>query len=129
MKYGWLSESVGVKYGQCFTTYLRNPEVASSFVMTTANMPLVEIAIPPGFTPETETLDTLAKEHAVQRYAVERGKVVLYLVKLEERKPLELDIPFRASRAASVTAPASVAYLYYEPEVRTETAPVTLKAL
>ncbi len=96
---------------------------------TAASMPLVEIAIPPGFTPETDKLDTLAKEHAVQRYAIERGKVVLYLVKLEEGKPLELDIPFRASRAGSVTAPASVAYLYYEPEVRTETAPFALKAL
>lgn len=96
---------------------------------TPGNMPLVEVAIPPGFTAETDKLDTLAKEHAVQRYAVERGKLVLYLVKLEEGKPLELDIPFRASRSASVTAPASVAYLYYEPEVRTETAPVTLKVL
>jgi uncharacterized protein YfaS (alpha-2-macroglobulin family) len=95
-----------------------------------ARMPLAEIAIPPGFEVETDGLAALVREGSpVQRYTVEAGKVTLYLVSLAEDKPLTLDLRLRALRPARVLAPSSAAYLYYEPEVRTETPAVLVRAL
>jgi hypothetical protein len=95
-----------------------------------ARMPLVEVAIPPAFEAETYDLDKLVADATshVRRYTVERGKVTLYLVELAQDQPLTLDLPLRALRPARVVAPSSVAYLYYEPEVRSETAPVVMEA-
>jgi uncharacterized protein YfaS (alpha-2-macroglobulin family) len=96
-----------------------------------ARMPLVEVGVPPAFEVETGDLDALVQKAAslVQRYTVERGKVTLYLVALPEDKPLTLDLRLRALRPARVVAPASTAYLYYEPEVRAETPPVLVQSL
>jgi hypothetical protein len=96
-----------------------------------ARMPLVEIGIPPAFEVETADLDKLVadREGRVKRYTVERGKVTLYLLDLPEDKPLSVDLQLRALRPARVVVPASTAYLYYEPEVRSETVPVVMRAL
>jgi hypothetical protein len=96
-----------------------------------ARMPLVEVGVPPAFEVETDELDRLvAKADArIQRYTVERGKVTLYLADLPEAAPLDVGLPLRALRPAHVVAPASSVYLYYEPEVRTETAPTSLRAM
>jgi hypothetical protein len=94
-----------------------------------ARMPLVEIGVPPAFEVSSERLDGLVREHAIERYTVERGKVTLYFVALSESKPASFDVPMRALWPAHVVVPSSVAYLYYEPEVRAETAPLRVQAL
>lgn len=93
-----------------------------------AVMPLVEIPIPPSFEVVTEDLETLLKApDGIQRYTVSDGKITLYATSIRADKPLAIDVRLRALRSARVVAPASVAYLYYEPEVRTETAPVVVR--
>jgi uncharacterized protein YfaS (alpha-2-macroglobulin family) len=95
-------------------------------------MPLVEIGVPPAFDVETDDLDALMKPGSttpIQRYTVERGKVTLYLLTLPQAKPMTIDVRMRALRPARVVVPASAAYLYYEPEVRTETAPLVVRSL
>jgi hypothetical protein len=93
-----------------------------------AVMPLVEIPIPPSFEVETDDLEALIKTpESVQRYTVSDGKITLYVTSIRAEKPLNIGIRLRASRTARVIAPASVAYLYYQPEVRTETAPVLVR--
>jgi uncharacterized protein YfaS (alpha-2-macroglobulin family) len=96
-----------------------------------ARMPLVEVGVPPAFEVETDELDRLlAKSDArVQRYTVERGKVTLYLTDLPGEAPLDVDLPLRALRPAQVVVPSSEAYLYYEPEVWTQTPPSAMRAL
>ncbi len=96
-----------------------------------ARMPLVEIGIPPAFEVESDDLEALladGSKSGIQRYSVERGRVTLYLARLSEDKPLAIDLRLRALRPARVVAPASAAYLYYEPEVRTESAPQLVRA-
>jgi hypothetical protein len=93
-----------------------------------AVMPLVEIPIPPSFEVETDDLEALIKNpDSVQRYTVTDGKITLYVTSIRADRPLTVNVRLRASRSARVIAPASVAYLYYEPEVRTETAPVLVR--
>lgn len=94
-----------------------------------ARMPLVEIGVPPAFEVDGDELDALLKNSAVQRYTIDRGKVTLYLVSLAEDKPMAIDLHMRALRPARVVVPSSSAYLYYEPEVRAETAPTQVRAL
>src|SRR5205085_2769407 len=94
-----------------------------------ASMPLVEIAVPPSFEAEQSDLDTIvASRVGIDRWTLEHGKVTLYVSALAQEKPIDISFDLRATRAAKVVAPASVAYLYYRPEVRTETTPVLLRA-
>jgi hypothetical protein len=94
-----------------------------------ARMPLVEIGVPPAFEPEAADLDALVAKSIAQRYTIERGKVTLYFVALPEEKPIAFDLRLRALRPARVFVPSSTAFLYYEPEVRVETAPLQVRAL
>lgn len=96
-----------------------------------ARVPMIELGVPPAFEVDTDSLEALmrADGSAIQRYTVERGVVTLYLSTVAEDKPLEFDVRLRALRPAKVIAPSSSAYLYYEPEVRTETEPVQLKVM
>lgn len=95
-----------------------------------ATMPLVEIGLPPAFEAEQSDLDAIvASKVGIDRWTLEHGKVTLYIATLPADKPLDVSFSVRATRAAKVVAPASSAYLYYHPEVRTETAPLLLRAL
>jgi hypothetical protein len=91
-------------------------------------MPMLEIGVPPAFEADSDELDALLKKNAVQRYTVERGKVTLYMTGLAEEKPMAIDLHMRALRPAHVIVHSSAAYLYYEPEIRTETAPVRVES-
>jgi hypothetical protein len=95
-----------------------------------ARMPIAAIAIPPAFEVDTTDLDKLVarEDRVIQRYTVERGQVTLYLVQLSRTEPVVVDLSMRSLRPVKVVAPASEAYLYYEPEVRVETPPVVLRA-
>ncbi len=94
-------------------------------------MPMIEIGVPPAFEVESDDLEALLRRAAMpaQRYTVERGKVTLYFVSLPEDKPVSFDLRMRARWPARVVAPSSSAYLYYEPEIRAETAPVQVRSL
>lgn len=96
-----------------------------------ARMPLIEIGVPPAFEVDPADLDKLisSQDAQVKRYGIERGKVTLYLDVLAEDQPLTLNLPMRALRPARVVVPSSSAYLYYEPEVHSDTQPVVVRAL
>jgi len=93
-----------------------------------ARMTLLELAIPPGFSAESEDFDKLVKERAISRYSMEGRRVFVYLDGLSMGQPVTLAYRLRALVAGRVAAPSSVAYPYYEPEVRAETEPVVLTA-
>lgn len=94
-----------------------------------AEVPIVEIAVPPAFEVDPGDLDALvARSSVLRRWTMEHGKVTLYLESLAPSQPLDVSFPLRALRTARVVAPSSSAYLYYHPEVRAETAPVVMRA-
>lgn len=87
---------------------------------------IVELGLPPGFEPETETFDSLQHDRVIQRYALAAGRATLYFGELVRDEPVSFEYRLRAQYPARVTAPPSSVYLYYEPEVRDETEPVVL---
>ncbi len=92
-----------------------------------ATMPMAVVGIPPGVAVATEDLAALKQQRRLADYAIERRHVTLYLPDLAGRTEFELRL--RTRLPGRVQVPASHAYPYYEPEARTETAPVDLTVL
>lgn len=83
-------------------------------------MVLISAAIPPGFDPSTEDLQALVSSSQVAKYSSD-GKVVrFYVDRLKEGETKAFEYHLRARYPVKAMAPASSAYLYYQPEVRAE---------
>jgi len=87
-----------------------------------AGMTVLDISIPTGFAPVTETIaELVAKNENFKRYEIAGRKVIFYI---ENLKPGDtLDFSFQAVAVYPVKAKgvASQAYAYYQPEISGET--------
>jgi alpha-2-macroglobulin-like protein len=86
---------------------------------------LARIGRAPGFAPRTEDLDAIVTSGLASRYEVDESHVTLYLMGLAGQEARAMAIRFVPTLAATALAPASELYVYYEPTIRTEVAPVT----
>ncbi|MEM1295211.1 MAG: alpha-2-macroglobulin family protein [Verrucomicrobiota bacterium] len=93
-----------------------------------APMTLVDLGLPPGFEMEVTSFEVLLKNKVIQRFEPKGRQVTLYFDAIPgDGKPLQFRYQLRAKFPVKAQAPASVAYQYYEPEVRAETKPVLLE--
>ena len=87
-----------------------------------AGMVVLDVAVPTGFAPVTDTVAALVDDNAqVKRYEIAGRKVILYL---EDRTPgeeLELRFDARAQYPVRAQGVTSQAYSYYTPHWRGET--------
>ena len=87
-----------------------------------AGMVVVDVSIPTGFAPVTETVHALVEEHPkLKRYEVAGRKVVLYI---EDMRPDEsISLKFKAVALHPVQAQpvTSQVYSYYSPHWRAQT--------
>ncbi len=90
-----------------------------------ANMMLVDLGIPPGFDVLAEDLNRLVeeglyKEEGVRlsRFDLTGRQIILYLEDLAYGEPFAFTFRLRAKYPMKAQAPASVAYDYYNPDVR-----------
>jgi CD109 antigen len=84
-----------------------------------AAMVMVDLPVPPGFTPLTEDFAALVgKPNGIARFQVTPRQVIVYLTGLPAGapKPLELNYRLRATTPVKVRAPGARAYEYYAPE-------------
>ncbi len=88
---------------------------------------IVRVGLAPGFVPRSETLEALVRDGRVARYEVQPSDVTFYLMGLESGRARDLSFQSIPTLAAEVEAPASVAYVYYEPAIRSEVAPIQLR--
>ena len=87
-----------------------------------AGMVVLDVAIPTGFVPVTETVERLVENHErVKRYEVAGRKVILYLEDLPPGEELELRFDARARYPVRAQPVTSQAYSYYTPQWRAET--------
>jgi hypothetical protein len=92
-----------------------------------APMTLVDLGIPPGFEVDAESLGKLIEENVVERFENNGRQVTLYFDSIVGGdQPVEFSYALRAKFPVKAQAPASVAYQYYEPEIRDETEPVLI---
>jgi len=92
-----------------------------------APMTLVDLGIPPGFDVELESFQRLVSSGLIRRFEPKGRQVTLYFDSIPgDGVPTVFEYSLRAKFPVKAQAPASVAYQYYEPEIRDESKPVLL---
>ena len=89
----------------------------------TVEMPLVDIGLPPGFTPITEKLDAAVADKTISKYTVAARQLIIYIEKLEPGKSVTLSYQLKAKYPIRARTPESKAYPYYNPEKADISAP------
>jgi CD109 antigen len=93
-----------------------------------AGMVVVDVAVPTGFAPVTESLDALLKSQPrVKRYDLAGRKVMIYLEDMMPGDEISLAFKARALYPVRAQAVASQAYAYYRPEWKGESLGGTLE--
>ena len=90
-----------------------------------AGMTVLDIAVPTGFAPVTETLDTVVREFSgkeprITRYDIAARKVIFYIETMKPGDALAFRFDARALYPVRATVAPSRAYAYYKPEVAGE---------
>ncbi|HZO12139.1 MAG TPA: MG2 domain-containing protein [Polyangiaceae bacterium] len=94
-----------------------------------ANMILVDVGIPAGFSAVPEQLDLLVTQRLIERYSITGSQMQLYLRELASGQTLELPFQLRALYPVKVQAPPPRGYLYYDPSQRGVGKPTSLTVL
>ena len=91
-----------------------------------AEMAIVDLGVPPGFEVQTADFDALRQRDVIERYALTGRQVILYFRRLAAGQPVSFAYHLRAKYPVKAQAPPAAAYLYYQPELRAQTAPALL---
>jgi len=81
-----------------------------------AEMPLIDLGIPPGFTVVSDELDQAVKEKRISKYTLAQRQIIVYLEKLDPAGTLKLTYAVKAKYPIKARVPISKAYPYYNPE-------------
>lgn len=84
---------------------------------------LVDLGIPPGFTPLTEDWDRLVAQGDIQRYDFTGRQILVYLTDVPSGQPRTLAYRLQARFPIEAQTPSSQAYDYYTPEQSDTDAP------
>jgi len=80
-----------------------------------AEMPLVDVGVPPGFTAVPDRLDAAVERRTISKYAVAARQVIVYLEKLNPAQTVTLTYQLRAKYPIKARTPQSRAYACYDP--------------
>ena len=80
-------------------------------------MMIVDVAVPTGFAPISESLDALVEDGTITRYETAGRKVIVYVLDLPRGVELSFDVEMRALFPVKAIVPDSRAYSYYDPKV------------
>ena len=84
---------------------------------------LVDLGVPPGFTPLTEDWDRLVAQGDIQRYDFTGRQILVYLTDVPSGQPRTLNYRLQARFPIEAQTPSSQAYDYYTPEQQATDAP------
>ena len=93
---------------------------------STAPMVIVDLPIPAGFAVESDDLDAMVASGKIAKYQLTPRSAILYLRGLRPSQSLELRYRLRATMPVKVRTPPGVTYLYYDPDTRDESLPVSM---
>lgn len=94
--------------------------------MDTVAAPMIEVGLPPGFTPRPGQLEAVVKRSGVARHEVGTRRIVFYLNELRPNQTLQLNFDLVARVPIRTDIPESKAYPYYNPEQAATSAPVPI---
>ena len=86
-----------------------------------AGMVVLDIAVPTGFAPVTDSIESLVEETPrLKRFDIAGRKVILYLEDLLPNESISLEFAARAVHPVRAKATTSEVYSYYNPDMRGE---------
>ncbi|MCC6456494.1 MAG: hypothetical protein IT328_16175 [Caldilineaceae bacterium] len=88
-----------------------------------AGMVLVDLGVPPGFTPLTNDLDALVDRGIIERYELTGRQIIFYLEDVPSGQMYELTYRLQARFPIRAQTPPSTVYDYYTPEQRATESP------
>jgi len=91
-----------------------------------AKMVIVDLGLPPGFTLLPERLNRAVEDKTIEKYSTTGRQIIVYLREVEHGKPVEISYQILAKYPLKAKTPKSAVYEYYNPDVRSEAAPVEL---
>jgi len=87
-----------------------------------AGMMVVDVSVPTGFSPVTETIaEAVQKNARIKRYDVAGRKVIFYVENMNPGDKISFGFKVRAMYPVKAKGVTSQAYSYYKPEIRAET--------
>jgi len=89
-------------------------------------MVIVDLGLPPGFTLIPDNLNRLVEDKVIEKYSTTGRQIIVYLREVAHGKPIEIQYQLLAKHPLKAKTPKSVAYEYYNPEVRVEAKPIQL---
>jgi A-macroglobulin TED domain/Alpha-2-macroglobulin family/MG2 domain/Macroglobulin domain MG3/Alpha-2-macroglobulin bait region domain/A-macroglobulin receptor binding domain len=92
-------------------------------------MPLVDLALPPGFALQRGALAGLVRAGRVEKVQRVGTRALLYLTKLKPRQSMHFSLNLTSKYPLRVQARPSVIYEYYKPENRAQSRATTLQVL
>ena len=108
LSYDRTTLSVGEQVEATARVRLTDPKASAPMVM-------VELPVPPGFTPSADEFTALVGRRAA-KVQVQPRTVLLYLNGLEAGRPLTVTYHLRATMPVKAAAPGARAYEYYDPD-------------
>jgi CD109 antigen len=86
-----------------------------------AGMIVLDISIPTGFEPVTDTLVALMQsQKSIKRYDIAGRKVIFYIENMHQGDSLRFSFEIRALFPVKAKGVTSEAYSYYQPDIRSE---------
>ena len=89
----------------------------------TAGTVIVDLGLPPGFTPVTGDLDKLVTSGQIDRYELTGRQVLLYVTGMANGQVHTFEYRLQAHYPAAVQTPGSQVYDYYTPDRRASAPP------
>jgi uncharacterized protein YfaS (alpha-2-macroglobulin family) len=86
-------------------------------------MLIVDLGVPPGFTPLTADLDALAANGQIERYELTGRQIILYLTNVPSGQVYDFTYRLQARFPIRAQTPNSTVYDYYTPEQQATEAP------
>jgi len=87
-----------------------------------AGMVIVDISVPTGFTPVTESIaDVAERETKIKRYEIAGRKVIFYIENMLPGDSLSFSFKVQAMFPVKAKGVTSLVYSYYQPDIRGET--------
>ena len=91
-----------------------------------AQMVLVDLGLPPGFTLLPQKLQKLVAGGKIEKFTPTGRQLIVYLREVDAAQPVVLEYELLAKYPLKAKTPKAVAYEYYNPKVRGEAAPIQL---
>ncbi len=87
-----------------------------------AEMVVLDISVPTGFAPMTDTIDAAVKKAGIiQRYDLAGRKIIFYITGMKSGQSLSFNFDIKALYPVRAEGAASQVYSYYNPDQRAET--------